>query len=57
MEPAMTPPLGTAADIPGSYLGEMTPSIHRLHRLHGFHWFHPSDVLVRFFKRHLFRIL
>jgi hypothetical protein len=32
----------------------MTPSIHRLH---GFHWFHPSDVLIRFFKRHFFRIL
>jgi hypothetical protein len=31
-----------------------------MHRLHGFHWFHrlhPSDALIRFFKRHFFRIL
>ena len=47
-------------------LNELLPSIHRLHgfhrfhRLHGFHWFHrlhPSDILIRFFKRHFFRIL
>jgi hypothetical protein len=58
--------LGTAADIPASYLGEMRASIHRLHglhrfhRLHGFHWFHrlhPSDALIRFFKRQFFRML
>jgi hypothetical protein len=49
--------LSTAADIPGSYLGVVLPSIHRLHRFHGFHRLHPSDILIRFSKRQFFRIL
>jgi hypothetical protein len=47
--------LGTAADIPGSYLGVVLPSIHRLHGLHGFHRLHPSKLASRRLKRELER--